>query len=153
MDFEEHYTEVEILAAAVKPPSPVRQITSLPELISLLTGSRDRLFFVAFNLPGSEVKEWKLVRIAYNATMKVHPNFVVDGTFMPLILPRFPQKCKRFYPLTALIRTMARFINPFLGWTTMMQASKDLFPHCHSKVCHCSMQTRRTHLCSQLSTK
>ena len=82
MDFEEHYTEVEILAAAVKPPYPVRQIPSPPELISLLTGSRDRLFFVAFNLPGSEVKEWKLVRIAYDATMKVHPNCVVDGTFL-----------------------------------------------------------------------
>ena len=46
MDFEEHYTNVEILAAAVKPPSPVRQIPSPPELISLLTGSRDCLFFL-----------------------------------------------------------------------------------------------------------
>ena len=45
MDFKEHYTEVEILAAAIKPPSPVRKIPSPPELISLLTGSRDRLFF------------------------------------------------------------------------------------------------------------
>ena len=82
MNFEEQYTEVEVLAAAIKPSPNTRSIPIPTELNSLLVASRDKLFFVAYHLPGSEIKEWQLVRVAFAATMEVHPNCIIDGKFL-----------------------------------------------------------------------
>ena len=61
--------------ATGKPPS-------IQELHRRLVGSRHCLFFIAFPLPGSDTREWNLVRVVYKASLSANQNCLQDGRFL-----------------------------------------------------------------------
>ena len=66
--------------AATKPTA--RTSPTIVELHALLMQSKDPLFFIARDIPGTSVREWQLVQVAYNDSMVVHPNCLLDGKFL-----------------------------------------------------------------------
>ena len=57
-------------------------LPSMQNLHRTLISSKHRLFFIAFLLPGSEQREWNLVRVAYQASLSANKNCLHDGRFL-----------------------------------------------------------------------
>jgi len=75
----EIYAGIEPVLPPVTPqPSP----PSMTTLGAAIVDSDDKLFFLAHRIPGSNVKEWCLVRVALSATFAHHPGALQDGRFL-----------------------------------------------------------------------
>ena len=86
MNMWDEAEEHQILTASAKRPmeakSQDQEPPSVQDLHRLIIGSKDCLFFVAFPLPGSDAKEWNLVRVAYDASLSANLNCLSDGRFL-----------------------------------------------------------------------
>jgi hypothetical protein len=60
--------------------SPIRTKSSI---IADLVGSEDKLFFIAYSQQRQQThKEWKLVRVNFEQSLKEHPHCWQDGRFL-----------------------------------------------------------------------
>jgi hypothetical protein len=67
------------------PAPPVSSPPSIPDIASLaakIIASADRLFFVAIGPVSSSYREWRLVRIAFDDSIALHPACLQDGKFL-----------------------------------------------------------------------
>ena len=83
----EDTVDVEPVLYTGPPPSPPlpRQLPQIPPIASLTTAilrSKDRLFFIAFGFGDRPGREWRLVRIALDDSISLHPACLQDGRFL-----------------------------------------------------------------------
>eukprot|EP00956_Cyclotella_meneghiniana_P037713 scaffold143282_cov76-Cyclotella_meneghiniana.AAC.4 len=65
------------------PPSPSPpQIPPIASLTAAILRSTDRLFFIAFGFGDSATREWRLVRVALDDSISLHPACLQDGRFL-----------------------------------------------------------------------
>ncbi len=63
-------------------PPPPPTIPGLGELVSAIARSRDKLFLISYAIPGSDVPEWSLVRIAWADSLSLHPTCLQEVRFL-----------------------------------------------------------------------
>ena len=68
------------IAPVTAPPAP--RVPTIGPLTANILASRDKLFFVSHSIPGSGVREWALVRIDLQLSIKAHPTALQDGVFL-----------------------------------------------------------------------
>ena len=64
------------------PPVTKPTLPLITDLTSNLITSRDRLFFIAHRVPGTNVSEWSLVRVALEDSLALNPQAFHDGRFL-----------------------------------------------------------------------
>ena len=65
------------------PPAPTSPtIPSIASLAARIIQSTDKLFFIAHRLPNTTVAEWRLVRVAFQDSVDLHPSCLQDGKFL-----------------------------------------------------------------------
>ena len=65
------------------PPAPtIFSIPTASELIASIIRSDDKLFFIAWQPPNSATREWRLARVAFEDSVKLHPACLQDGRFL-----------------------------------------------------------------------
>jgi hypothetical protein len=64
------------------PATPSRRIPSLSSLTASILKSNDKLFFISVGTPSSEYREWRLVRVAFQDSISLHPACLQDGKFL-----------------------------------------------------------------------
>ena len=75
-------------ASAKRIPPPPREappastVPAIGPLTANILASRDKLFFIAHAIPGSDASEWALVRIDLQLSIKTHPTALQDGRFL-----------------------------------------------------------------------
>ena len=60
-------------------------------LIQSIIQSNDKLFFIAYNCPNENRKEWKLVQLDFSQSMKKHSSCLQDGKFIVNFLIMHPK--------------------------------------------------------------
>ena len=65
----------------IEAPAPSR-VPDIGPLTASILSSKDKLFFVAHKIPGSNQSEWVLVRVDLNLSVKAHPAALQDGRFL-----------------------------------------------------------------------
>jgi hypothetical protein len=67
-----------------KPPivSTHHTVPSIADLAPAIIRSTDRLFFISFNFSAQKYHEWRLVRVALEDSMSLHPSCLQDGRFI-----------------------------------------------------------------------
>jgi hypothetical protein len=66
-------------------------IQPFPSLIQSIISSNNKLFFIAYNIPNQSRKEWKLVQLDFQQSMKRYPNCLQDGKFIMNFLIAHPK--------------------------------------------------------------
>jgi hypothetical protein len=66
-------------------------IQPFPSLIQSIISSNDKLFFITYNLPNQSQKEWKIVQLDFNQSMKKYSNCLQDGKFIMNFLIEHPK--------------------------------------------------------------
>ena len=61
---------------------PASRVPDIGPLTANILASRDKLFFVAHSILGSDASEWALVRIDLQLSIKAHPTALQDGRFL-----------------------------------------------------------------------
>lgn len=64
------------------PPYVPPTIPALSMLVSSIIQSQDKLFFVANSIGTDDAREWRLVRVAFEDSMKLYPACLQDGKFL-----------------------------------------------------------------------
>ena len=65
------------------PPEPfLPTVPTIATLASQITSSKDRLFFIAHSLLGTDNAEWRLVRVMYQDSVALRPSCLQDGRFL-----------------------------------------------------------------------
>jgi hypothetical protein len=59
--------------------------------IQSIISSEDKLFFIAYNIPNQSRKEWKIVQLDFDQSMRQYPNCLQDGKFIMNFLIRHPK--------------------------------------------------------------
>jgi hypothetical protein len=76
------------LAGLYTGPPPAAPTYSAPDippanvLAQQIISSDDKLFFISHSIGSGDVREWHLVRIAFQATMSLYPSCLVDGRYL-----------------------------------------------------------------------
>ena len=81
------------------PSAPTCSIPSVPSANSLaqrIITSADKLFFISHKIGGSDddVREWRLVRIAFRATTSSYPSCLDDGKYIVKFFISHPADCR-----------------------------------------------------------
>jgi hypothetical protein len=58
------------------------QIFLLPTSSQRIISSRDRLFFISHAIGSGDICKWRLVRVAFEATMSLYSSCLVDGRYL-----------------------------------------------------------------------
>ena len=61
---------------------PICAVPPLSTLIASIVSSIDKLFFISWQIPGSSIREWRLIRINFKDTMRLYPAALQDGKFL-----------------------------------------------------------------------
>jgi hypothetical protein len=67
------------------PAAPSTKPSTDPDIGTLATAivrSRDKLFFISHSLGNARYREWRLVRVALDDSMSLHPSCLQDGKFL-----------------------------------------------------------------------
>jgi hypothetical protein len=51
-------------------------------LAQQIIASSDKLFFISYSIGSGDVREWRLVRVAFKATMSLYPSCLVDSHYL-----------------------------------------------------------------------
>ena len=60
-------------------------------LVQQIIQSKDKLFFIAYQLPNQNRKEWKIVQLDFNQSISKHANCLQDGKFIMNFLIQHPK--------------------------------------------------------------
>jgi hypothetical protein len=67
------------------PPTSTPSLAPTPTITTLsprIISSSDKLFFIAHKIGTSSVKEWRLIRVAFSASLSLYPSALQDGRFL-----------------------------------------------------------------------
>ena len=75
------------IALYTGPPPPPPSTTpftvpSVADLVAAIVNSSDKLFFIAWTVPGTVSVEWRLIRIAFQDSVRLCPSCLQDGRFL-----------------------------------------------------------------------
>ena len=76
---------LEVLYTGPPPTPPCSRpflVPAVSDLVASIINSSDRLFFIAWAIPGSIHREWRLIRVAFSDSVKLYPSCLQDGRFL-----------------------------------------------------------------------